>query len=408
MKGITMTQAHVADHDIVGFDTDVGAYSFYPRIREEQPVFWSERLQRWIITRYDDVFAAYRNPQTFSSKTFASRGAGTKFGDPAQDRVVDTFNRQILFLDRPEHIRLRRLVSHAFTPRSVEAIRGYTAGLARTMLDDLRGDEFDYVKQFAGPLPLAVVAEIFGVAVVDRDLYRAWSDSLAFVSGPNQPPEALRAAFRDVDEMRAYLEELVEQRRGRLGDDLLSRMIAAEDGGDRFTTDEIVAMAMIITAAGHETTTSLLVNLLRLLLDDPGRATRIGIDDAFRKSAIEETLRWEPPLQFSTRVATEDVELHGTVIPAGAPVALAPAAANRDPRKFAQAEQFDPERTPNPHLTFGQGAHTCLGANLARLEADVVVGLLARDYPQLRAGERVVRKQSPLFRGFESVTAVWS
>jgi cytochrome P450 len=184
-------------------------------------------------------------------------------------------------------------------------------------------------------------------------------------------------------------------------------MIEAEDGGDRFTTDEIVAMAMIITAAGHETTTSLLVNSLCLLLGDPDRARRIGTDDAFRKSAIEETLRWEPPLQFNTRVTTEDVELHGTVIPAGAPVALAPAAANRDPRKFAQAERFDPERSPNPHLTFGNGAHTCLGANLARLEADVVVGILARDYPELRAGSTVVRKRSPLFRGFESVTAVW-
>jgi cytochrome P450 len=407
-EGNTMTSTSPDDQDIVGFDTDEGPYSFYSRIREEQPVFWSERLQRWILTRYDDVFAAYRNTQVFSSQTFASRGAGTQLGDSAQDRVVDTFTKQILFLDRPEHTRLRRLVSYAFTPRSVEAIRGYAASLTKSMLDDLRDDEFDFVRSFAGPLPLLVVSEIFGVDVGDRDLYRAWSDSLAFITSPNQPAEELRTAFQHVDEMRAYLVDLVEARRKALADDLLSRMIEVNDGGDRLTTDEIVAMAMIITAAGHETTTSLLVNTLRLLLNDPERASRLGAEDVFRKSAIEETLRWEPPLQFNTRVATEDFELHGTVIPAGAAVALAPAGANRDPRKFAQAEQFDPERSPNSHLTFGNGAHACLGANLARLEADVVVGMIARDYPTLRAGSSIVRKRSPLFRGFESVTAVWS
>ena len=279
-----MTSTNLDDQDIVGFNTDEGPYAFYSRIREEEPVFWSERLQRWILTRYDDVFAAYRNTQVFSSQTFASRGAGTALGEPAQDRVVDTFTKQILFLDRPEHTRLRRLVSNAFTPRSVEAIRGYTADLTKTMLDDLQDGEFDFVRSFAGPLPLSVVSEIFGVDVGDRDLYRAWSDSLAFITSPNQPVEELRTAFKHVDEMRAYLEDLVEARRKGLRDDLLSRMIEVDDGGDRLTTEEIVAMAMIITAAGHETTTSLLVNSLRLLLNDPERTVRIGADAAFRKS----------------------------------------------------------------------------------------------------------------------------
>ena len=402
-----MTTANVSDDDIVGFETDEGAYPFYSRIREEQPVCWSERLQRWIITRHEDVLASYRNNKVLSSRTFQSRGAGAAVDDPARDRVVDTFAKQILFLDRPEHTRLRKLVSYAFTPRSVDSIRDYTALLTRSTLDGLRGAEFDYVKEFAGPLPLAVVAEIFGVDVGDRDLYRAWSDSLAVVTAPNQPLDALRQAFRHVDEMRTYLTEIIEDRRKNLRDDLLSRMIEAEDDGDRLSTDEIAAMAMIITAAGHETTTSLLVNSLRLLLARPDWARRLGEDAAFRKSALEETLRWEPPLQFSTRITLEDFAVGDVVIPAGAAVALAPAAANRDPRKFAQADVFDPERSPNPHLTFGNGAHACLGANLARLEADVVVGTIAREYQDLRPGSTVVRKNSPLFRGFESVTASW-
>lgn len=264
-----MTSTDLADQDIVGFDTDEGPYAFYSRIREEAPVFWSERLQRWILTRYDDVFAAYRNTQAFSSQTFGSRGAGTALDDPAQDRVVDTFKKQILFLDRPEHTRLRRLVSSAFTPRSVEEMRGYTASLATSMLDELQGSDFDFVRRFAGPLPLSVVSEIFGVDVEDRDLYRAWSDSLALITSPNQPADALRAAFQHVDEMRAYLADMVVARRSSPRADLLSRMIEVEDGGDRLSTDEIVAMAMIITAAGHETTTSLLVNSLRLCSTTP-------------------------------------------------------------------------------------------------------------------------------------------
>lgn len=407
-----MNSTELADDDILGFDTDDGAYPFYARIQAEHPVYWSERLQRWILTRHDDVLAAYRDAQRYSSRTFGSRGAGTRFDDPAQDRVVDTFGRQILFLDKPEHTRLRRLVSRAFTPRSIASIRDYTADLTRSMLDGLRpgadrdGGDADLVRDFAGPLPLAVVSEIFGVDIRDRNLYREWSDSLAFITAPNQPPDTLRAAFHHVDEMRGYLVDLVEERRGRLGDDLLSRMIEAEEDGDRFTTDEIVAMAMIITVAGHETTTSLLVNALRLLLDDADLARRIGADDALRRTAIEETLRWEPPLQFSTRIALEPIALHGVLIPAGASVALAPAAANRDPRVFDRPDLFDPGRNPNPHLTFGNGAHACLGANLARLEADVVVGILAREYPDLRCGP-TVRKRSPLFRGFASATAVW-
>lgn len=395
--------------DIDGFDTEEGAYPFYDRIREHQPVFWSARLGRWVLSRYDDVVDAYRSPARFSSKTFGSRGAATRFNDPAQDRVVETFEKQVMFLDRPEHTRLRRLVSYAFTPRSVTAIRDYTARLTHEMLDGLRGSgDFDFVRSFAGPLPLLVITEIFGIPLDDRDIYRAWSDSLAFTTAPNQPSDELRAAFRHVDEMRASLENLVQRRRGVPGDDLLTRLITAEDGGSRLSTDEIVAMAMIITAAGHETTTSLLVNALRQLLDDPDRARRIGHDDTLRKRAVEEVLRLEPPLQFSTRIATDDIELHGVVIPAGAPVALSPAAANRDPRKFDEAGRFDPERVQNPHLTFGSGPHACLGAHLARLEADVVIGILARDYPDLRAGSTVVRKSSPLFRGFESAMATWS
>jgi cytochrome P450 len=255
------------DQDISGFDSEEGAYRFYAGIREDSPVFWSERLQRWVLTRYDDVLAAYRDVARFSSRTFRNRGAGATLHDPTQDRVVEIFGKQILLLDRPEHTRLRRLVSRAFTPRSVEQMRDYTARLTRSMLDGLRGEDFDFVQLFAGPLPLSVVTEIFGISIDDRDQYRAWSDSLTITTASNQPPETLQVAFRHVAQMCTYLEELVEDRRRRPTDGLLSRMIQAEDGEDRFTTDEIVAMAMIITAAGHETTTSLLVNSLRLLLD---------------------------------------------------------------------------------------------------------------------------------------------
>ena len=394
--------------DISGYGTHAGSYEFYDRIREEQPVFWSDRLKRWIVTRYDDVFSAYRNPDVYSSMTFGARGGGTVLHEPAQDRVTRTVSQQILLLDRPEHTRLRKLVSYTFTPRYVATMRDYIGRMTRELLEQCRGErDFDFVASFACPLPLQVIAEIVGIGVADRDQYREWSDALSFVTEPNQPTEDLRAAFHRADDMRAFLFELVECRRRNPGEDLVSRMICAEDAGDRLTTDEIVAMAMLLTSAGHETTTGLLTNLLQLVLSDESMKERLASDPTFRKTAIEETLRWEPPLQFSTRIVSTDVEVQGVAIPAGSALALSVAAANRDPRKFVNANMFEPTRTPNPHLTFGQGVHGCLGANLARLEADVVVEVLARDYPTLRAGDDIIRKASPLFRGFVSAQALW-
>lgn len=387
---------------------DVGNYGYYADLRENFPVFWNEQLQRWILTRYDDVQFGYRNPGIFSSQTFAHRGGKTDLGTAAQRRVIDTFRRQILLLDRPEHTRLKRLVSYAFTPRSVAAMRPYVEKVAREMLDALRArPNFDWVADFAGPLPLQVISEMLDVAVPDRTGYRAWSDSLTVTTEANQPDDVLVAAFEHADEMRAYLYDLVNTRRKNLGDDLLSRLIEARVDGESLDTDEIVAMAMIITTAGHETTTSLLTNSVQLLLSDPIARPGLAADDEVRRRAIEETLRWEPPLQFNSRVLTEEVELHGVTMPKGAGVALCISAANRDPRRFEMPETFVPSRAENPHLTFGHGVHACLGASLARLEADVVIGTLARDYPVLRLGGRVQRKTSPLFRGFVSAEATW-
>lgn len=404
----TETAYPTDDFDINGFSTPAGCYPFYNRIREEEPVFWSERLQRWIITRYEDVFAAYRDSDSYSSRTFGARGGGTALEEPAQERVTLTFLQQILLLDNPEHKRLRKLVSYAFVPKHVAALREYVGHIAQEMLDSLREErDFDFVSAFAGPLPLQVIAELVGIDVEDRDQYREWSDALAFVTEPNQPTEELSAAFRRADEMRVFLHTLVEERRHNTRDDLISRMIGAEDSGDRLTTEEIVAMTMLLTSAGHETTTGLLVNLLQLVLPDHEATARAAHDPAFRKTAIEETLRWEPPLQFSTRIVTADIEVQRVKISEGSAVALSVAAANRDPRKFAEPNRFDPTRAENPHLTFGQGVHFCLGAHLARMEADVVLETLARDYATLAPGDEVVRKASPLFRGYDSARARW-
>lgn len=404
----TETVHSTKDFDISGFGTPAGCYPFYDRIREEEPVFWSERLQRWIITRYDDVFSAYRDPDTYSSKTFGARGGGTVLEEPAQNRVTRTFLQQILLLDNPEHTRLRKLVSYAFIPKHVAMMREYIGRTVRQMLDRLKGEqEFDFVTSFAGPLPLQVIAELVGIDVGDRDQYREWSDALAFVTEPNRSREELSAAFRGADEMRVFLHTLVEQRRQNRGGDLVSRMIGAEDSGDRLTTDEIVAMTMLLTSAGHETTTGLLVNLLQLVLSDKETTASAAHDRAFRKTAIEETLRWEPPLQFSTRIVLADTEVQGINISKGSAVALSVAAANRDPRKFAEPNRFDLTRAANPHLTFGQGVHFCLGAGLARMEADIVLETLARNYPTLGLTDDVIRKESPLFRGFVSAQARW-
>jgi cytochrome P450 len=386
-------------------------YPVYDKLREHRPVYWSEANQRWFVSRYDDCRLAYRSPAVFSSETYRVRtnaGPGLAIDGPQAPKAN---SRSILLLDAPEHTRLRGLVSRAFTPRAVRRMRDVIDEVARRLLEAQRTRVagFDFVEAFAGPLPLLVVAHMLGVPVEDHVQYREWSHHLAYSIEPGLTAKERADAFQRSAGMGEYLMELIRERRACPSDDLVSGLVTAVDSDDRLSDEEIVAMMQILTTAGHETTTTLLCELLRGALADPDLRGRMTVDGALRSSVIEETLRLWPPIQFNTRVLTREVVVCGVTLPSGAPVGLLVAAANRDPRAFADPTTFAPTRGPNHHLSFGYGIHSCLGASLARLEADVVVKLLTREYPDLRPADpdsRALRADITL-RGYTAFPAAF-
>jgi cytochrome P450 len=290
-------------------------------------------------------------------------------------------------------------------------MRDLIEDVSRRLLDAQRAQaaEIDFVEAFAGPLPLLVVAHMLGVPVEDQVQYRKWSHHLAYSLEPGLTAAERADAFERSAGMGEYLLELIGERRARPCDDVVSGLVTAVESDDRLRDEEIVAMMQILTTAGHETTTTLLCELLRGALADPDLRRHMAVDGALRSSVIEETLRLWPPIQFNTRVLTREVVVGGVTLPSGAPVGLLVAAANRDPRAFADPTTFAPTRAPNHHLTFGYGVHSCLSASLARLEADVVLELLTRDHPDLRGADpdsRALRADITL-RGYTAFPAAF-
>lgn len=385
-------------------------YPTYSRLREERPVFHYEPVDVWFLGRYDDVSAAYRNPRVFSSQTIGGRLGSYAASDDADVRTVaEMLIRAFLFTDPPSHTRLRSLINRAFTLKAVERMRPRVQELTRQLLDEARdvGGSFDFIASFAAPLPLYVIAEMLGIPNEDQKQFKFWSDEAFKVIDPGLKEDDRLASFRHTADLADYLTDAAARRTADAEGDLLSALVAAShaEQGD-LTPDELVSMVLVLLTAGNETTTSLLGHSLNVLLGTEQQVAALAVDDALIRTSLEEVLRCEPPLQFSSRVVTEDVELHGCRIPAGSLVALLIAAANRDPRHFDRPDTFNAGRSPNQHLTFGSGIHFCLGAPLARMEAQVAIRTIAREYPELRAvpGDGHIN-QNLLARGFTSLPA---
>lgn len=382
-------------------------YPTFDVLREQYPVHWSDQFNRFLISRHEDVRQAYRNHELFSTAPFGIRNPEPSTADRRLTALESTFAQQMLFLGPPDHTRLRKLVSRVFTPRAIAAQEPRIEDLTRELLTSVRGhDSFDLIANFAGPLPVLMIAEMVGVPVADQEQFRHWGDDLASLIEPGIGPEQRERALAAADDMRQYLVELVARRRCDPQNDILTDLILAEEQGNSLSTEEIVGMVMLLTSAGHETTTSLLANCVRLLVEDPAILPRLADDPALRRTAIEETLRFEPPIQYSTRLLADDVTMHGVTMPAGSLVGLVIAAANRDPRVFDQPEHFDPTRRDNPHLSFATGIHACLGASLARLEADVALRIIATEFPTLHTdASDFIRKSSATLHGFTKLPA---
>ncbi|MFM9105340.1 MAG: cytochrome P450 [Chloroflexota bacterium] len=383
-------------------------YPVYARFREEAPVHFSEANGGWMLFRYDDVHATLRDPARFSSRGRFS--AALRRIDPGTRArigpLTDHFTVGMLANDPPDHTRLRGLVNRAFTPRVVENMRPRIHAIVGDLLDAaLPRGEFDLIADFAYPLPATVIAELFGAPAAEQDRFKRWSnDILGFQGTGNPEAGAVLRAQDSLLEMRAFLKDLADHRRAHPGDDLLGLLVAAEAAGDRLSEQELLTVCVTLLTAGHETTTNLIGNGMRLLLRHPEQLARLREDPGLMASAVEEMLRADSPLQRNPRQAAVDLDLGGQRIRAGDYVMQVLGSANHDPAAFPAPERFDIGRTPNRHVAFGGGIHFCLGAPLARLEAPIAIGEVLRRAPGLALAEpdappRWLR--SGLLRGLE-------
>ncbi len=362
-------------------------YPVYARMRAEQPVLRNEELGFWALSRYADVYAALLDPATYIS------GRGVAVGVERQDMAEMPI---LIMMDPPRHTRMRALVNRAFTPRRIAELEPRVRQIAGELLDAWQGGPVDLVASFAGPLPTIVIAELLGVPASDREWFRARSNAATqFQPGV---PRSSEVGER-VQELAAYMARALAERRTRPRDDLLSALVEAEIDGQRLSEPELIGFAFLLLVAGNETTANLIGSSVLNLDRFPDQRRRLLRDPALLPSAVEEFLRFDAPVQGLARVLTRDVVLHGTAIPAGERVLLLFGSANRDERRFPDADRFDVGRDPNPHLAFGFGAHFCLGASLARLEARVAFEELLARHPELAVTGGIQRLCSGPVRG---------
>jgi unspecific monooxygenase len=310
-------------------------------------------------------------------------------------------------MDPPDHTRLRGLVNKAFTPRVVESLRPRIVEIVDDLMGALAGrTEFDVIEDLAYPLPVQVICEMLGVPAEDHVKFREWSREAARSLDPDfvLPPEVQERRQKAFDEFSAYFAELVAKRRADPRNDLLSGLIAAEEQGQKLTENELVATGLLLLIAGHETTVNLIANGMLALLRHPGQMDRLRQEPQIVQSAVEELLRFDPPVQLTARVALEDIDIGGDVLKKGQMAVLLLASANRDPDQFADPEVLDLTRADNRHLSFGMGIHFCLGAPLARIEGQIAIGALARRLVNPRLAQDVQRyKENLVLRGLEAL-----
>ncbi|MGH8903475.1 MAG: cytochrome P450 family protein [Egibacteraceae bacterium] len=360
-------------------------YPIYAALRAHQPVrriALPDGRGLWLITRYDDVERALRDPRLVKD----ARNALTTEWLAWIPDGVKPFLEHMLVSDPPDHTRLRALVHKAFSPRLIEGLRPRIQQIADELLDAVEDDRaMDLIDSYAFPLPMTVITELLGVPSRDRDRFREWSNAavkVEFEGNGELFPEPRQAAFAS---FAAYFRALFEDKRANPSDDLVTALVLAEEEGEALDEDELVAMLFLLLVAGHETTVNLIGNGMLALLRHPDQLRMLQADQALIVPAVEELLRYDGPVETSTfRYAAEDVEVNGATIPQGEIVLVVLASANRDADRFTDADRLDITRTDNRHLAFGKGIHFCLGAPLARMEAQIAIGTLLRRLPKLR------------------------
>ena len=362
-------------------------YPFYAWLRENDPVRHAVDGS-WIVTRYADGAALLRDSRVSTNPAWLRQGA-VEGAEHHPIRQVGTS--LMMFLDPPDHTRLRGLVSKAFTPKVVEAMRATVQTLVDGLLDTVAAagrDEIDVVGDLGYPLPVAVICDMLGVPPFDHARFRQLSsDASRLLDGGALDPMSQQKGVVAGMELFQYFTDLVEERRpdAATGKDLLSAMIAAEEAGDRLTHPELITTATLLFVAGHETTTNLIGTAVLALLRHPAELERLRHDPALIRTAVEEFLRYDSPVQFTARITRDDLDVGGQRIPAGEQVIVVVGAANHDPAQFPDGDRLDIGRPleQNRHLSFAAGPHFCLGASLARMEAQIAISTLLRRFPHL-------------------------
>jgi hypothetical protein len=376
-------------------------FPVYHALRREAPVM---RMPdgSYLLTRYADVLAVYKDAETFSSDK--KEEFRPKFGDSPLYRHHTT---SLVFNDPPLHTRVRRLILGALTPRAIEAMEPALIALVDGLLDELgRKGEVDLVEDYACAIPIEIIGNLLGVPRAQRGPLRGWSLAILGALEPALTPEQLERGNRAVREFLDYLEVLVTDRRARPGDaerDVLTRLIQGEADGERLTHDELLQQCIFLLNAGHETTTNLIANALHTLTQWPDEKTKLIARPELIRTAVEEFLRFESSNQLGNRITTRATEVGGVRMPAGTQLTLCIGAANRDPEQFPDPDRLDIARNPNRHLAFGSGPHQCAGMHLARLEGRVAIARFLARFPDYRLSGEAVRGGRARFRGFLKV-----
>jgi cytochrome P450 len=372
-------------------------FPHYERMRETAPVLHDEQTGTWHVFRYDDVQRVLSEHATFSSKI-----AGD---DPSETGQL--FAASLITTDPPRHRQLRSLVTQAFTPKAVDALAPRISMLTEDLLNRIApAGTADLIESLAYPLPVIVIAELMGIPPEDRDRFKQWSDVVVSQTRAGAEDAEHLAANR---EMTEYFLAMIEQRRSRPGNDLISNLLTAEIDGQKLSVAELLGFCSLLLVAGNETTTNLIGNAVLCFAEAPGTMERLTAEPELLPQAIEEVLRYRSPVQSMYRVAAADAVLADRRIPAGSPLVAWIGSANRDGRQFERPGRFDIERSPIRHLAFGHGAHFCLGAPLARLEARIALQAVLSRLPGLSVAPDAAleRMDSTIVYGLKQFPVTW-
>ena len=397
-KEAALSLYHLLDPEVLA-----NPYPLYHRLRSEDPVHWDPYLHAWVVTRYTDVQTVFHK---FSANRTPTPEQLTALGLAALTPLAKVMVKQMLFLDPPQHGRVRGLASKAFTARRVEGLRAHIQEITNSLLDAVQEKgEMDIIADLAYPLPAIVTAEMLGVPTSDWRQLTAWSADFAQVLGNFQHnPDRAAPVIKSLEEMIAYFRAAIAEQRRNPRDGLIHAYLTAEIDGDRFSEEEVIANTIVTMVGGQETTTNLIGNGLLSLLRYPDQMERLRQNPALIPLAVEELLRFESPSQHTARLAPEDVELGGKLVRKRQAVIAVMGAANRDPERFPDPDRLDIERQDNRHVAFAWASHFCFGAPLARIEGQTAFATVLRRMPGLRLKPGPIRWRENL--GLRGLTAL--